>query len=90
MPASLEDRVTALEDGFANIQGPLAQIPAMNNKLDAALGTINRLASIDQNVTSVLGFVQKHGMKMLMFGAGVMSSLGIGNPHLWNFIENFK
>ena len=77
---SLPDRVSVLEVTVSN----------MDKKLDIALAGIGRLTALDQNVTSLVGFISKHGYKFLIFGAGCMSSLGIGNPALWKFIANFR
>lgn len=89
-------RIEALEQDMAQVKNTLqemAAIAGLGEQFEAFKGSIDtRLESIENFVggyNTVAGLAKKHWKTILVFGAGVMSSAGIGNPKVWEFINTF-
>lgn len=54
----------------------------MGDKLD----TITVFVS---GANTIFGLARKHWRRVFIFGAGVMTSAGVGNPKVWSFITSF-
>ena len=82
-----DERIVKIEETSASNSVKLDSVLAQqeNFKKD-----FQDFLDLKANVTSVAGFLRKHGGKILSFGAGVMSILGIGNPKLIHFITTFS
>lgn len=57
-------------------------------KVDLAekLDTITVFVS---GANTIFGMARKHWRRVFIFGAGVMTSAGFGNPKVWDFISSF-
>lgn len=82
----LERRMTAVETGMITVAGDAAK--AALSAAQAAEG-VKELLGVANATKSVAGFVRKHGPKLISFGAGIMTILGVGNPELWKFVGHF-
>lgn len=76
-----------MEDRMASVETRLTEI---ESKLDIIMNDMSVIISLNESVSTITGFVRKHYSKAVSFGAGIMTIAGIGNPHLWDFIANFK
>lgn len=90
----MTDNVCPHDERIAKIEQTSSENGA---KLDTVIAQQNlfktdfqEFLDLKRNVSSVAGFMRKHGGKILSFGAGVMSILGIGNPKLIHFITTFS
>src|SRR5579859_7470191 len=86
---SLDARVTILEGKMSTVQietaiAKTAAIQARDNTAE--------LLAIATGVKKVGSFVTRYGPKAIIFGAGIMSAAGIGNPkvqQVLSFISTF-
>jgi hypothetical protein len=57
-------------------------------KTDVA-GKLDNITIFVTGANTVFGLAKRHWRTGLIFGAGIMTSAGIGNPAVWNFIRSF-
>lgn len=76
---ALENRVTKLEK----------QVDAIQNDVSSIKENTDLVVDVLTATKTVSGFLRKHGPRMVAFGTGIATTLGIGNPSVWKFIANF-
>ncbi len=84
--ATLEARVMALETALPEVHSIALQ--AASSAKTAADNT-SELLAIANAAKGVGGFLVKHGPRMVAFGTGILATLGIGNPKVLQFVQNF-
>ena len=58
-----------------------------------------RMTTVEENTAEILaivsgaktvgGYIRKYGSKTIVFGAGLMTAFGVGNPAVTKFISSF-
>lgn len=97
MSLDFEARLVSVEGDVAHLkaefQSTKEQLMQSNQATQALVNDVHeQLKAINAFVTgtnTVFGFAKKHWQKILYFGCGTMTALGIGNPALIHFIEGF-
>lgn len=74
--AELDTRMTALEKQFSEFKDHIS------DKLDS-------IETFVGGYNNILGLAKKHWKTVAVFGAGVMSAAGVGNPAVLTFIQHF-
>jgi type IV secretory pathway VirB2 component (pilin) len=59
---------------------------AFKNDIGEKLDTITVFVS---GANTIFGLARKHWRRVFIFGAGVMTSAGFGNPKVWAFLSSF-
>lgn len=59
---------------------------AFKNDISDKLDTITVFVS---GANTIFGLARKHWRRVFIFGAGAMTSAGMGNPKVWAFISSF-
>lgn len=90
---ALEQWQNEMTREFAEFKTAIANVTSTFDGLKATQAEIStQLSEIKTFVggyNTVAGLAKKHWKTILIFGAGVMSSAGVGNPKVWDFITNF-
>jgi hypothetical protein len=73
---SIEKRVGALET-------------TVKTKLDIIENNTRELLGAFTFTKNTAGYITKYGPKVMTFGAGLMTAVGVGNPKLWQYISTF-
>lgn len=92
--AAIEEQHKALADDFrafcekTNVaqQTLTDAFDAFKLELGEKLDTITIFVS---GANTIFGMARKHWRRVFIFGAGVMTSAGFGNPKVWAFITTF-
>lgn len=74
-----EARIAALETKVAAMQNSIANVEQNTGEILAVL----------TGTKTAFGYVQRYGRRVIIFGAGVMTTAGFGNPDVWKFITHF-
>lgn len=72
-------RIAALERDMATVKANVET--AANNSAE--------ILAIISYAKSGAGLVKKWGPRAVVFGAGLFTSAGIGNPNVWKFVSHF-
>ncbi len=84
---SLNERVSDLERVVK--ETILPHIKTSNETREEMRVDIGRILAVVTGAEKVGGFIKQYGPKAIYFGAGLMTTLGIGNPALWKFMSSF-
>lgn len=76
--ATLEARVTALEGWKMTVVQQLSDIK----------GNTDEILMVVKTGKAVGGFLYRWGPKVITFGAGAFTVLGVGNAKFWDFIRH--
>lgn len=92
-PLGLEGRVAVVERGLAEVRAiadaaHIAATEAGTAAREAAENT-RELLNLANAAKGVTGFLTKHGPRLIAFGVGIASTLGVGNPALLHFLKTF-
>lgn len=82
----IEERLDALETFMSKA---LTEFTDLNSKVDAAVDNTANIIDILQGAKKVWGVTVKHWRTVMIFGAGIMTSAGVGNPKIWEYISTF-
>jgi hypothetical protein len=81
------ERLDHLEKMMSDVIVPHIEL---SNKTRAQMSSdIKRILSVVTGAEKVGGFLKRYGPRGVVFGAGVMTSLGFGNPALLAFLKSF-
>lgn len=92
-PPVIEARLDALEKALPEVQlmASAAHTAAQQaaNAAKVAADNTSELLAITNAAKGVGGFLTKHGPRIVAFATGSAATLGIGNPKLLAFVQNF-
>jgi hypothetical protein len=78
-----EQRLAAVEKSCAEIHTLFGTFKDdLNDKLD-------NITVFVTGANTIFGLARRHWKRVFIFGAGVMTSAGFGNPKVWAFISSF-
>lgn len=77
--SGLRNRVRSLEGRMTTVEA-VAQEAAANAKISA---------DNTDEILVIIRKAKKHAPKVVVFGAGLMTATGIGNPAVWKFLAAF-
>lgn len=83
---AIEGRLTKLETTMNNVA---AQYDTLKGEVQTAVDNTAEILTIMTGVKKVGGIAAKHWKTAIVFGAGIMTSAGIGNPEVLGFIRSF-
>lgn len=90
---TVEARLSALEAALPEVHAvALAAHTAATSAATAAqtaADNTSELLALANAAKGVGGFLVKHGPRIVAFGTGILATLGIGNPKLIAFVQNF-
>lgn len=72
-------RIAALERDMATVKA----------NVQAAAENSAEILAIISYAKSSAGLVKKWGPHAIVFGAGLFTSAGVGNPNVWKFVTHF-
>jgi hypothetical protein len=98
--AAAETRLAQIETEMGKVKN---DIHSMKNSMQAASGDVRQLKDSVQKIeeqnadilyfvtgaNTVFGFAKKHWKQAIIFGAGIMTAAGVGNPKVNAFITTF-
>lgn len=93
-------RIGRLEKNYKNLSDDLMSVKNITETIRAETGSLKTTIDTIHNETAQIlylfnaaketkGFVKKYGKQVIVFGAGVMSAAGIGNPNVLEFVKSF-
>lgn len=93
----MDERVKALEDRVGAVEAKLdkhigitvRQYSALKQQADTVAKNSEEILSVITGAKRIWGVTTKHWRSAILFGAGVMTSLGVGNPELLKFVTRF-
>lgn len=85
--SALELSVSKLHEGHALFTSAITDIKTSLTDLGDDVKT---LVTLNDAAGTLIGAIRKHGPKLISFGAGMMTLLGMGNPEVWKFIQHFS
>ena len=75
----MEERFVSIENRLTKLEGEMTSI---NNNTDEILKFV-------KGANKIWGIASKNWKAAIIFGAGIMTSAGIGNPQVWRFVSGF-
>jgi hypothetical protein len=61
----------------------------VETNLATAVQNTTEILNILTYTKSVAGLVKRWGPRAVIFGAGIFTTAGVGNPKVWQFISHF-
>lgn len=80
--AEIDAMKTGAEERSLMVMRLTGEVSDMRNSTDTILAFVT-------GANKVVGIAAKHWRTAIIFGAGVMTSAGFGNPAMWDFIKTF-
>lgn len=81
--SDFEDRLTRMEKSHKELADAFGLFrESLDDKLDAITAFVT-------GANTIFGLARRHWKRVFIFGAGVMTSAGFGNPKVWDFITQF-
>lgn len=77
--ANYGHRISKLETDMSHVK----------SSLEIIRENTQQLVSLQTTVSGLAGYIKKYGKQSIVFGAGVFTTAGIGNPKVWTFIAQF-
>lgn len=84
------DRLTEFEERLTRMETSHRELATAFDTfrvgLDDKLDTITTFVT---GANTIFGLARRHWKRVFIFGAGVMTSAGFGNPKVWAFVSSF-
>jgi len=85
-PSGFENRIKSLEIRLVMMR---EELDKMLNDVTGVKSDTSEILALLTTTKDVYSFIKKYGGRVIVFGAGVMTAAGIGNPEVLKFISHF-
>lgn len=87
---AIEGRLDELENKMTDhITATAQQYQTLKSEMQVVVDNSAEILAVLTAAKKVGGIAVKHWKTAIIFGAGVMSAAGFGNPEVWAFINKF-
>lgn len=84
------DRLSEFERRLDAVEKSCADLTSLFHDPETGiLAKLDNIATFVTGANTIFGLARRHWKRVFIFGAGVMTSAGFGNPKVWAFITQF-
>lgn len=91
--SEFERRVSSMEEDIkkmkVDIHTAKNEAMKMQNSIRRVNANTEEILRFVKGARKIAGITTKHWKTALVFGAGLMTSAGVGNPNVWRFVTQF-